>query len=1227
MLIFVCSFEIIRDSFQYPDRVTLKEATSITAVVALSGFQNYIELGSADPEAQLLEAMVTACAEVSPLNTVPESLLNAMDALYRHFGAAQYDFPTRMDEHSNKYLWTKDKLQLGAQILPMLVELLIAGALTCDSCCNESLVSCTEGDSMRQAGASIIVRFVKAIRFVILVMTNRCDDAVVTRLVFQMIQLFSLRDAVPPELVVLVRDLCHVNVVFLKLLAKSHGTKLLWKAVRSRDRIHPKGPPAVTAHAGVPMLSKEKRKPSSVRALFLEVRKAGIFSVNRIAISHNKQLVQDPRNSVSSSGPPSTKCFVFFRLDPHAVTSALAVRPGDRHFSASISFFGKVPTRFCYCHRLTTVNIANMADCCCGERTVHCSNEDISPVPEELVFNTAATFMFEVILQLGHLLLMRDYGVGSWDREVFMLTRCEKLFDGLAHELLDASLCITQLQPQNDKQIRVCECRRFVVIDCISVLFRLEKRRRHQMAVVIGDKRYLQFIEAMQNQLRELNQSLSSNAISNEASCSVLIAHAVAFRWISRDLLEEWVMLSLGDLLHTADVLLELLQRQQHNTQWVAKRIGEWIDIFRVALERISDSDLQTLLLQVLDRGVAAMVPLISRALEASGIGDYATEFRILGFLNAFAVMDINLPVRDLWFRINVPNASSETMNEDDEDIEQRKAALLQRYLVFTQEQEVSTGDFIVRFVFPPTSTSVMPSSGGSCDAVVSFQDITGLKGLRSPTLLLSNAASYATYCFRAIEMSLVLERTLFTSLVPEYCTDINVTHAVLRQMHHFNECCRLLEDSSCSRDERYRLLRVVELHLDCLIVLANRRSSIPAVQKALNENDALSEVVKYLPWGRERRKTSGLVNPLPSSTNNLKVDAVQRPLSSELPARPIGSFSAASGQAPELFRLRLDKLQDTTGNGSLRKLPIPLLDRNHVVESVLMRDSNLHSLAVLFLISYIVVEPTCELDDAFCARFMQDPDDYKRDDHAGLLSLLQHHLATVEIDQRCVERALFNMETTQACVSMSRVSAIRQVLRLLSPNSFDRELYTTQVFDEEDRTGDSSSRMDGVSKPSREYIARGATSTVYRSTPSLPHPASIAIKMLDQVRDGDRSAVGSVYNEIAVLKQLRGERASLQLIDFGNREDENCFEIVSEWCPCTLAEWRSSFACVGATATEDDQEDGGLVVPFRTCLLMILRCFRKACVCLARIHARGVCHFDVKVSVLLRVQVHFVGD
>ncbi|KAG3089767.1 hypothetical protein PC122_g7743 [Phytophthora cactorum] len=95
-------------------------------------------------------------------------------------------------------------------------------------------------------------------------------------------------------------------------------------------------------------------------------------------------------------------------------------------------------------------------------------------------------------------------------------------------------------------------------------------------------------------------------------------------------------------------------------------------------------------------------------------------------------------------------------------------------------------------------------------------------------------------------------------------------------------------------------------------------------------------------------------------------------------------------------------------------------------------------------------------------------------------------------------------------------------------------------------------------------------------------------------------------------LSMLRGDLAATQLVDFGNYHQEQNFEIVMEYCTCSLTEWRETIKRAGAQ------------VSFRSCLILILRAFEEACHCLTRIHKAGICHFDIKSdNILVRSSAH----
>lgn len=847
--------------------------------------------------------------------------------------------------------------------------------------------------------------------------------------------------------------------------------------------------------------------------------------------------------------------------------------------------------------------------------------------------------VYEVILQLGKHLLLQDAGSESWDKDVAMMIRCEKLHDSLAEEICHTSLRLSESHPV-DEQRNILKCRRSVAIECISILYELERKRRRAMATALGDKKYLLFVAAMQVKLREINECLASGA-SGVNGKHVLDAYVAVFRWIPAELLEEWLMLSLGEIFETVGALNEALERCEDSEKYaLVPLIGRLMEMFRVLLERISDSDLQTLLLRLLDRGFEPITPLLRSAITVQTPTNYAVQ-QVMGFLNAFAIIDRSLPLQNAWSRMHALDNERAELNEDDEEMEQRQSELLQRFLFFDEKNEVSTWEFMVRLTF---SSYEVPATN-STDEVTPLPTAPTLPVFEQSYLPVEDDDNAMdAYYFPTIEMPLTLQRTLYASLSPDYNVEVDLSHAVARHVARLNECCRRV-DSMAKCQASTNLCRVIELHLDCLIALANRRCIVPEIQAALDANRVLSVVVRHLPWskaGINGNQRFGVVTPLPDDLD-LKADTFQDPHIPEQHHSGCEEPAAASGPVSQL-RLYLDQLNSggDSGSGSERSVDsgvvgrVPLLKLSAPTStSIFVRDGKLHALVIAFLVSYMLLEPSHELDDAFCPRYApvvdQNGAGETNDDQSDLLWQLQRHLGVVQLDMRHFERVLFDMETTQTFVTASRASAIRNVERLLCPTVFDRTLYSLRERIHTARPsqteGGDADRDRGrlMRSPRQEYIAKGATATVYRSTSAVPCPKNVAVKLIDYDHGGDRCVVGTVYNEVSILKVLRGERAALQLVDFGHHHEERSYEIVTEWCPCTLAEWRSSFSRQGSSETPpeksqrpNDVGDPVTVVPFRACVLMILRCFRKVCVCLARIHARGVCHFDIKVRFIV---------
>ncbi|KAE9038953.1 hypothetical protein PR002_g5747 [Phytophthora rubi] len=659
------------------------------------------------------------------------------------------------------------------------------------------------------------------------------------------------------------------------------------------------------------------------------------------------------------------------------------------------------------------------------------------------------------------------------------------------------------------------------------------------------------------------------------------------FRWIPRAFLDEWIVLSLKELLQVLDALNGVTKQTPipmvKQLQYI-RHIHESFQVFAVIMKRISDPDLQKILVRVLGMDCSSIVSLLRFALSTNtlclngGRDAVCVQKFALSFLGAFVNLDVALPVQTEWDSRNAKSCEDGCMNEDQEIIEQLKGELLirllgPRMLVDDGEQnEQNLWDFIIESLFPTNGANTASGSSRMLSIAASFRSVA-----TPPTLLTAIARGH----FQMKERFLQLQQALYTAQDVNSSVDYDV--CIASHMRHIGIYFDRIIDNT-AQEEKYMVYRAAELHFRCLVVLASRRSQCPAIQEAFNNAHVVATIVKWLQTQTPQHDTTSGV---PESVEISSAVPCLPPL--KLP-RQHGATDSFSSQ-PGIAKLTLAAPHSVPFH---KDVPFP--------QHFLLFELGLHALAIVLLVSFVIVEPNLEIDEEICPRVSVPRHDTSTSDKPNeLLWTLQQHLVAVEMDQRYFEALTLEMETLQAFVSTARLSAIRLMLRLLCPNRFDRNLFmnTSQTKSE--------NAVLVSSKHSREYIAKGAFSTVYKQHPALPRPEAVAIKVVEhQRRAGELCAVSGLYNEVSILSKLRGDLAATQLVDFGNHHAEQNFEIVMEYCPCSLTEWRATI----------DRSDSG--TPFRSCLVMILRAFEEACHCLSRVHQAGVCHFDIKSDNIL---------
>ncbi|KAG3171723.1 hypothetical protein PI126_g1718 [Phytophthora idaei] len=1160
------TFGAIRDNFLTPDLVILKETSVNTIPSQQSSLQNCIDLSTNDKELAVLNAADAACCSIMPHEPLPDSLLAVLHEMHICFvNTAVRDgtIPSSKPAH-----WSTQKKKLVGRIIPILLELLISSATSSEA-------DHVDVHKKRQT----LAQFARAVRFDILFMISRSDDSVICRLVHQLCQVFGARVRIPAELIDFIRDLVALFPVFLRLFLRNQGISLLWRNLRHND---------VDKDAAFGPDFRVKSNSRSFRAFTSSTtvanalqgkgdRKMSVFRLARNPQTKSRKSLSLGTN-LTSTPVLRSKSLAFFRLSPVSVQIYLGMHLQEGFF-ASPDVWKEDPV------------LSKIAFCSClgrCEATTACARKRVGSSPKMI--------MHELLLQLSIRFLYHKTSFANWDRDVALLLRLEEIHRQLFDEIISIVRRRSEVQDINTREALACELR--VAITCVSTLFRLERKSRQEISSAVGDKKYLTFIYLFRTKIRELNERLQLDATCDdqigesemedtahvqEADGNFLNALAEVLSWIPKVLLDEWMVLCLKELLQTVNNLSNVVRQtavpQLKQLRYI--RYGyEICKVFAVVLKRASDPDIQVLLVRVLGTDCAAIISLLSfilapHSLSINGGRDAdCIQVNVLNFLSAFVKLDIALPEQTDWKSKNSKPSDEDSMNEDAEVIEQLKGELLIRLIgprmTLEEEQNDQTlWDFVLELMFP--KNSVVNYDGTSCmiSMAVSFRSLSV-----PPNLLTTISREY----FQLKEAFLSLQQALYTA--QDVSSPIDYVHCVASHWRRIEQYCdRIIENEG--QEELSMVHRIVELNFRCLVVLACRRSRFPAIQDALSHNRVLSCVLQRL---QRVRPSLDEVTSRSQGNNSGSLGSNSIPCLPplKLPRQLSADSSDVSGLQPGMAKLSLSSPQSRR-------------EEVNIDENFILLEPGLHVLAIVLVVTYIIIDPNLEIDERLCPRISVSDQVEDSNRPNELLWNLQQHLAAVDMDQRYFEALVVEMKTLQAFVSTARLSAIRSLLRLLCPNRFDSNMYTSQDNDQ------------------REYIAKGAFSTVYRQHSAFSKSEFVAVKIVEhQRRAGELCAVSGLYNEVSILSKLRGDLAATQLVDFGNYHQEQNFEIVMEYCTCSLTEWRETI------------KRAGTQVSFRSCLILILRAFEEACHCLTRIHEAGICHFDIKSdNILVRSSAH----
>lgn len=1257
-VLYLSRFKLLRDNFLAPDRVMLKETTVTTVPVQLSVWQNCVELNSSDPEFTLLATLQSVCWSIIPHEPLPDTFLDSLRSMHLLF-AQSYSSEGSMDCSSDlpPPTWPKEKIRMAAQIFPYLLEMMVAAASGLESI--EASASAAQGGSIRAHSTllfpkqklKLLHRFARVLRFDIVHMIHRCDEAMLYKFAHHIFQFFSMRCDLPAEFIELVRDLLTMVPEFRSLFLKNQGTNLLWKALHTGDRfeltssksggLSPNAQVLMQANAGAakPRASSEHRS-----SLFGIGKKTQPKDRSRKSVDFGTTFAIPVVSSV--------KPLVFLRINPLLVQLELISNlcPGQLEVAHEKQETNCVGAKyaFCFCREIQQRVSASESQAKICKDSQHHHGVYTSCKRKKRTKLSPKMCMYEMVLQLS-LELLFSSSAKMWERDVRLLLRLENIHESLSNEVMQQIKDAIAMAPDDEMILSPDQalldqgnyCRLRVVIKCVSDLFRLELKRRSQMKTALGDKKYWFMIHLFRTELREFNDYLESctkndgntededeseKPSSEEPSASnkrrtELLSHIVMFRWIPRSLVDEWIVFSLEDLLQTATVLSVLLERDEASASASFEHIQfacQLLQIFCLIMRRSTDVDLQTLVVRVLNRGCFPLLSLLrqlaSAALTFVDLLDIKTSYviqtEILSFLHEFITLDLVLPVRNQ--RAENSSGISIARSEDVEVLEQRKAVLMASTLSSDSSgshDEPSMWEYLVLTLVPKESIPPTESASRSTwskiphlSVVRSFQE-----KLQPPELSVSNPSYY-----KLVEAFLLLLAQFYSSLIPEHShVQANFKPWVSNHMHYVTLYSERYSASPTQESPRL-VCQAAGLHLKCLIALVSRRAQLPVITDAFASLHVIPTLLQLACKEAPSKSTRQPELKTKSSTNAEDVQVSHR----ESPE----PFLVASGVSGDT----IDPAQEVAPMLTLKLHTLPTsIPRSDALPSSELSDGDgslllnpdIHALVIILIASFLLLEPNFELNEELCPRFAipketSTSESTLQDSYYDILWTFQQHLAVVKLGVENFETLLREMESSLVIPTAAQASAIRLLIRLAAPNVFDRDIYVTTRSALKDKAGQdaeaaklNSLEGDAPTESSRTYITKGAFSTVYRSIPVLSRASSVAIKTLAiQKRPGDMSVLSNLYNEVLVLKKLQGEPAAIQLLDFGNYHEAQNFELMMEYCPCTVNEWRASLGSV----------------PFRWLLITVLRAYEHICQSLVRIHREGVGHFDIKVSSLL---------
>ncbi|KAJ0407823.1 hypothetical protein P43SY_008284 [Pythium insidiosum] len=1203
-----------------------------------------------DREVTQLYATLAICRAIIPGHALPDELLDAIRDLHMCFAACMAPSKrssflgtasSSIGGHALKPLrrppqrWTTEKARVAAQLLPFYLELFLSAASS-----PELLHAATPGQSWTGVNTALLPRLVRALSADIVHMARHVDDATVTGLVHHLLHAFVLRSSLPSAVVRLVDALFLSSQHFRTLFLRAGGVSRLWNAVCAATRSKDDGATssaiggghtstpgsAATATAAVaaataaaptnegPVPTADRHYASGLRSDAADPkgqRRSSLFGIRRKShirasrtVDRNSAMLlatapHDATGDVHSQS--KTPLLVFVRMDPRQVQTQLASALKESHFP-------------------------------------HLSAASDRPVWQS---------MTSLVLHVTETLLS-DPASLTWERDVMATLRLDGLYDRLHSELLRGSTAhVATTAPECDIRGRPVaahdrvtsfvsgsavttalspsaallasdpqETRLQTAIECVGALYRLEVlRRRHASTVALGEKRYWYFFHVLRAPLRDFHEHtrdrlralaarhhqapgddhvvpLSSNDteafLQDERDDAKRMASALrllerVLPELPRPMTTEFVLVSLEDILRVANAMDSAIEYMPDAAPAFLARSRLLLNLLTVVLRRTDDVDLQLLLVRATASSGTCIPQMVLRlcqdvASDSTAVARSTMQLEVLRFVHAFLTLANAVPQLSALSECAELSHDDEFSREDRDVREQRKTMLMSNVLSpghgIVDDDELLWG--IVQDVFLWDATSA-----GDVRPRPRFATLPIAERL----LMDDDADDAHSSQFDVDAMSTVLAIRQFlylSTILDGYSMSLTAGKLV-----HFH--WKSLERLS-SRPLPVASIAAQTLaarHLECLLVLAPRRSSTPSIDTAFLAVRAVGSLLETL-------------DNCPAST----------------PPQVAANIESVPDAAPNVPALDLGQLGSRAASFSRRRQSVDLSP------ALLRSCPDLHALTVLVVLACLI--EGSRLDERLVPRYFVPVDNetsapgsdpsaqvaaaMPRED---VLWRLQRHLedtGTPTAVHVAIRERLQSCTILGLCGSAARADAMRTLATLVLPNSFHSALYSLP------KPPDVSAERDpDVAAPDgRTYLAKGAFAAVYRaSSPFLSYSSESsgpAIKVLAHQRcSGELCVAAEVFHEVTVLRRLRGNHAATQLLDFGSRRDTQSFELVLECCDATLADWRRSLAASNA--------------PFRAVVQLSLEVFVALGRVLQRVHAQSVCHFDIKSdNVLLRV-------